>query len=757
MQCYTQLTLPTAVTHSLSLPFLAAAANNLIVAKTSLLQVFALKSVLEEIKVDGTNGLAASRQRGERTQTTKLVLISEYEIPGTITALARIKLLKSRSGGDAVLVASRDAKISLIEWDPEQHTISTISIHYYEREDLQCSPWDLGAGNLPTYLTVDPGNRCAALKFGARHIAILPFHQAGDELVADEDDHHVNGTGSSRHGSIVKITNGDSTTLPLPYAPSFVLSLLALDPVLAHPIHLAFLHGYREPTFGILSSQAAVSSALLHERRDMLSYIVYTLDLEQRASTALLSITHLPYDLHKILPLPAPIGGALLLGANEIIHVDQSGKTNGVTVNEFAKRCTTFPLSSQAELGLRLEGCSIEQLGNQSGDMLIILNTGDFALLRFHIDGRSVSGLSVKRISQPSNSQVMYTAASCVCTLGRGRLFIGSEESDSVVVGWTLKSSKHRKRQEFAAGERDQLDNETDADDMEEEEEDDLYSSEQKEEYSQATSNTEEDLDYYVFRIHDLLTNLAPLHDLRISVANNPEGRPGFPLSQTELLVTNGGNRSGALTRISSRINTRSKKRYDLSLVRRVWSTSMKKANAPKNGAATQGKYMTTVITSNVNDGGEDESRAYTLAGGEFQEIQDSDFDPSAGGTVEVGTLNDGGRIVQVLKNEIRGYDSGKFEPFYSYIPFLAWMSQIRGLRRTKRLGPCSMKYYRAGSSGVAVSDPFRLRLRLEEVMAVYVLLREMSLFYSININLGSTIHAIDMFRVNEYPAKCED
>ena len=40
MQCYTELVPPTAVTRAVSLPFLSSIAANLIVAKTSLLQIF---------------------------------------------------------------------------------------------------------------------------------------------------------------------------------------------------------------------------------------------------------------------------------------------------------------------------------------------------------------------------------------------------------------------------------------------------------------------------------------------------------------------------------------------------------------------------------------------------------------------------------------------------------------------------------------------------------------------------------------------
>src|SRR5256885_14099325 len=123
MQCYTELIPPSGVTHAVSLPFTSPTASNLVVARTSLLQIFTQKQV--------NNG-----------HDTKLVLVAEYSLSGTVTSLGRVKILNSKCGGEAVLVALRDAKLSLIEWDPDQHAISTISIHYYESEDRQSCPWD---------------------------------------------------------------------------------------------------------------------------------------------------------------------------------------------------------------------------------------------------------------------------------------------------------------------------------------------------------------------------------------------------------------------------------------------------------------------------------------------------------------------------------------------------------------------------------------------------------------------------------------
>ena len=57
---------------------------------------------------------------------------------------------------------------------------------------------------------------------------------------------------------------------------------------LTHVVDITFLYAYREPTFGILSAPIQASSALLEERRDLLMYTVFTLDLDldSRCKTA---------------------------------------------------------------------------------------------------------------------------------------------------------------------------------------------------------------------------------------------------------------------------------------------------------------------------------------------------------------------------------------------------------------------------------------------------------------------------------------
>ena len=662
MQCYTELIPPTAVTSSISLPLLSATANNLVVAKSSLLQIFGLKSVLAQ-NHEQTAEPPTPRQRKERSYITKLVLIGQYQLSGTVTGLGRVKPLRSKSGGDLLVVAIRDAKLSLVEWDPEKYSIATVSIHYYEREDLQGSPWAPSLAHCVTHLTVDPGNRCAAYKFGVRHLAILPFHQKGDELAIDDlDDPDVK---LSRRQSSTQQVNGDTDASMTPYAASFVLSLLTLDPALVHPIHLAFLYGYREPTLGVLSSQLAPSSSLLPERRDPLTFTLYTLDLEQRASTSLASLTGLPYDMTRIIPFPAPIGGALLVGTNQLIHVDQSGKAIGVAVNEFAQHATDYPLISQSDLGLKLEGCAIEQLSGSQGQTLLILNDGRLALVDFQTDGRTVSNIHVEMIPSQNSSELLLSAPSCTSVVGRGRIFVGSEDSDSVVLGWSSMMLTKRRGTE---DKQDPLDL---SDDLysESEDENDLYadSSKAKDRTRANTLGSKASANEYRFRTHDSLLNLAPLRSLRAMQSCFKDGSTDRSADSgtVDLVASTGNGKSGALTRLRPELALDNADSITPN-ASRLWALHLKRPFQQRQGTQL-GEGLTNIIAVCKED---KLTSIYEMPG--FKELIGTDFESEAGAAVEMGVLADATRILQVLPTELRLFDGGELLPFLSYpIPTL--------------------------------------------------------------------------------------
>ena len=676
MQSYTELTPPTAVTHSLSFPFTSATANNLIVVKTSLLQIFSLKAIANHVttdlnkdgpqsagfsSADLSNLPSGGAQRGERVQSTKLVLIAQYELSGTVTSLARVRILASRSGGQALLLAFRDAKLSLVEWDPERYSISTISIHYYEQEDIQSSPWDPVLSQSICYLSVDPRSRCAALKFGQRQLAILPFYQEGDDLAMDDFDSE---TEAERPA---KAVDGPLQLDKAPYAPSFVLSLMALDPSLSHPVHLAFLNEYRDPTFGILSSENAVSSALLHERRDPLSYTVFTLDLEQRASTTLLSVDNLPHDLFRVCPLQSPVGGALLVGGNELIHVDQSGKTNGNAVNPLTKHSTSFGLVDQSSLGMKLEGCAIERLGSDNGDMLIILNDGGLALLSFRTDGRSVSGLHIQRISKEINSlNTLHGCASTTSIVGRGRIFVGSEDADSVILGWSRKSDRLKRQRSRLDQGPEVVEAVSDLDeDYLDDDEDDLYASAKPVEQIKSLptlSSTAIEGQEYTFRIHDTLQNFGPMKDISLGFSTTDDTLAGTADQAPEMMIATGRERGGSVSTFSRELILRMSQSFEIQDVDDIWTISTAKPSGP-NMQSMDTDYDMYAI-ANIKEDAAIISSLYSISVTTIDRLSGTEFDNGEAGepgvSVDVGVLNGGTRIVQVMNRELRIFDAGE-------------------------------------------------------------------------------------------------
>jgi cleavage and polyadenylation specificity factor subunit 1 len=657
MQCYTELIPPSGVTSALALPFTSPDASNLVIARTSRLQIFSHK------------------QTGDG-QDTKLVLVAEYTLSGTITSLGRVKILNSKSGGEAILIALREAKLSLIEWDPEKHSIATISIHYYESETLPQSPFVPDLHDCVSHLTVDPSSRCAVFNFGLTNLAIIPFHQVGDDLIMDDYDAEFDQEDAER--SPTKITNGHAGAYQTPYASSFVLPLTALDPGILHPVHLAFLHEYREPTFGVIYSSIARSSALNYERRDVTHYAVFTLDLEQRASTTLLSISKLPNDLFAVIPLPLPVGGALLVGANELIHVDQGGRTSAVGVNEFSRQSSSFAMADQSESRLRLEGCQIEQLNPSNGDMLIVLATGHLAVLNFRLDGRTVSGMSIRILPRDLGQTIFRSRASCIASLGSNRLFLGSDVADSVLLGTARKSSqmkKHGSKSKVHLVDEGKVENakaeEHDEEEKEEEEEDDDDDDVDDDLYGDAldksmtgqsegltTSGTN-------IRVLDRLHCVAPLRDITIGRAGKRK-REDDDLGEQErsakldLVACCGEGLAGGVSIFNRELRHEIVNKTKLSRADGVWSFSVKPSAAAADGLGMDRSYDEFMIVSRSNNAGQAESVLYQVSDLVCHEKTDTDFDSSAGGTIECGSITNGAHVVQVLEAEVRVYGRGK-------------------------------------------------------------------------------------------------
>lgn len=653
MQCYADLLPPSAVTHAIVLPFIRPDGENLVVAKTSLLQIFTLTPEADAAAVDDYDDNAAAH----------LSLVAEYSLSGTITALASVALSApySKTGASALLIACKDAKLSLVEWDPDNHRIATISIHYYEGENVVHPPFGPGVKECEAVLTVDPTSRCAALKFGQRMLAILPFRQAGDELAEEEEMGNGNvqeedgldgvESPSLKRAATTDLESQQPQQQESPYKPSFCLPTTTLDPTLTHPLHLAFLPAYREPTLAVLSTHPCATTT---------TYTVLTLDLDQRASTPLLSLPNLPSELHRVFPLPPhPVGGALLIGPNILLHVDQGGKCSAIAVNEFGRKSTSsdaFPMADQSALGMKLEGCEVGPLDPGTGDLLLALRDGSLAVITFGLHGRGVGALSVWKIPREPGRSGDAGMASCVVSLRGQRIFIGSDEGDSKVLGWTKEGGLTRKRS-YAQ----MLDHSPDANDEEDVDDDDLYGG--GDASTTTAAITEQSLTslrrttspasaVYRFTLQAELPSLAPINS--ICFGKSPLTRS----DKVEFVASVGRGRASRLAFLSREIVPRDGPRVAEGVhCEGAWGVWAKGEGADEKEVGRGLLFIRDGTRTRIydrprasSDGNDWTERSTTAI---------SDFEPDGPATLAIGTLFRGRRIVQVRAAEVRTYDAG--------------------------------------------------------------------------------------------------
>lgn len=68
-------------------------------------------------------------------------------------------------------------------------------------------------------------------------------------------------------------------------------------------------------------------------RKDTCRVDVFTLDVKEKLSAFIWSKESLPFDSSQALPVPQPIGGALVFGANTLFYINQGIPSYGVSLN----------------------------------------------------------------------------------------------------------------------------------------------------------------------------------------------------------------------------------------------------------------------------------------------------------------------------------------------------------------------------------------------------------------------------------------
>ncbi|XP_010770934.1 cleavage and polyadenylation specificity factor subunit 1-like [Notothenia coriiceps] len=353
---YRQAHTPTAVEFSVYCNFISSKEKNLVVAGTSQLYVYRIIHDVESTSKTDKSSDAKPRKE-------KLEQVASFSLFGNIMSMASVQLVGANR--DALLLSFKDAKLSVVEYDPGTHDLKSLSLHYFEEPELR----DGFVQNVHIPIVrVDPENRCAVMLVYGTQLVVLPFRK---DSITDEQEGGV-GEGPKSN-----------------FLPSYIIDVRELDEKLLNIVDMKFLHGYYEPTLLILFEPSQTWPGRVAVRQDTCSIVAISLNIMQKVHPVIWSLSNLPFDCTQVMPVPKPIGGVVVFAVNSLLYLNQSVPPYGVSLNSQTNGTTAFPLRVQEEVKISLDCSQSDFIAYDK--MVISLKGGEIYVLTLITDGmRSV-------------------------------------------------------------------------------------------------------------------------------------------------------------------------------------------------------------------------------------------------------------------------------------------------------------------------------------------------------------------------------
>ncbi|XP_067281871.1 cleavage and polyadenylation specificity factor subunit 1 [Pseudorasbora parva] len=625
---YRQAHPPTAVEFAVYCNFISSQEKNLVVAGTSQLYVY-------RIIYDVESTSKSEKPSDGKNRKEKLEQVASFSLFGNVMSMASVQLVATNR--DALLLSFKDAKLSIVEYDPGTHDLKTLSLHYFEEPELR--EGFVQNVHIPM-VRVDPENRCAVMLVYGTCLVVLPFRK---DTLTDEQEGIV---GEGQKSS---------------FLPSYIIDVRELDEKLLNIIDMKFLHGYYEPTLLILFEPNQTWPGRVAVRQDTCSIVAISLNIMQKVHPVIWSLSNLPFDCTQVMAVPKPIGGVVVFAVNSLLYLNQSVPPFGVSLNSQTNGTTAFPLRSQDEVKITLD-CSQASFIT-TDKMVISLKGGEIYVLTLITDGmRSVRAFHFDKAA----ASVLTT---CMMTMEAGYLFLGSRLGNSLLLRYTEKlqetpmeegkENEEKDKQEEPPNKKKRVDSTTNwtgkgnlPDELDEIE---VYGSE-------AQSGTQ--LATYSFEVCDSILNIGPC-------ASASMGEPAFlseefqtnPEPDLEVVVCSGYGKNGALSVLQKSIRPQVVTTFELPGCHDMWTViycEEKPEKSPAEGDAEgpeEEKHEPTVEDDKNKHGflilSREDSTMILQTGQEIMELDTSGF-ATQGPTVYAGNIGDNKYIIQVSPMGIR-------------------------------------------------------------------------------------------------------
>ncbi|XP_058233141.1 cleavage and polyadenylation specificity factor subunit 1 isoform X2 [Hemibagrus wyckioides] len=624
---------PTAVEFSVYCNFISSQEKNLVVAGTSQLYVY-------RIIYDYESSTKSEKSSDGKSRKEKLEQVASFSLFGNVMSMASVQLVGTNR--DALLLSFKDAKLSVVEYDPGTHDLKTLSLHFFEEPELR----DGFVQNVHIPIVrVDPENRCAVMLVYGTQLVVLPFRK---DALTDEQEGIV---GEGQKSS---------------FLPSYIIDVRELDEKLLNIIDMKFLHGYYEPTLLILYEPNQTWPGRVAVRQDTCSIVAISLNIMQKVHPVIWSLSNLPFDCTQVMAVPKPIGGVVVFAVNSLLYLNQSVPPFGVSLNSQTIGTTAFPLRVQEEVKLTLD-CS-QAAFITSDKMVISLKGGEIYVLTLITDGmRSVRAFHFDKAA----ASVLTT---CMVTMEPGFLFLGSRLGNSLLLRYTEKlqesamddgkereRDKEKDKQEEPPNKKKRMDSSINwtagkASMLDELDEIEVYGSE-------AQSGTQ--LATYSFEVCDSILNIGPCVSASM-------GEPAFlseefqsnPEPDLEVVVCSGYGKNGALSVLQRSIRPQVVTTFELPGCHDMWtviSNEEKSEQPPAEGESESqedSEKQELTVEDEKNKHGflilsREDSTMILQTGQEIMELDTSGF-ATQGPTVYAGNIGDNKYIIQVSPMGIR-------------------------------------------------------------------------------------------------------
>ncbi|XP_041007428.1 cleavage and polyadenylation specificity factor subunit 1 isoform X2 [Juglans microcarpa x Juglans regia] len=411
-----------------------------------------------------------------------------------------------------------------------------------------------------------------------------------------------------------------------------------------HVMDFIFVHGYIEPVMVILHEREPTWAGRLSWKHHTCMISALSISTSMKQHPLIWSAVNLPHDAYKLLAVPSPIGGVLVIGANSIHYHSQSASC-ALALNNYAVPVDSGQEMPRSSFSVELDVANATWLLTDVA--LVSTKTGELLLLTLVYDGRVVYRLDLSK----SKASVLTSG---ITTIGNSFFFLGSRLGDSLLVQFTCGLGSAV----LSSGQKEEVgDIEGDAPPVKRlrrsssDALQDMVSGDEISLYGSAPNNADSTQKTFSFAVRDSLINVGPLKDfsygLRINADANATGVS--KQSNYELVCCSGHGKNGALCVLRQSIRPEMITEVELPGCTGIWTVYHK--NARGQLATDDNEYHAYLIISL-------EARTMVLETADLlTEVTESVDYFVQGRTLAAGNLFGRRRVVQVFERGARILD----------------------------------------------------------------------------------------------------